>query len=231
MKLNRSEKFLLAALFIYSFIPAFGGLFRILELAGGPPLGLPENPRALTAPVIIGLHILGSGVFCVAGALQFLPSLRSHHPVAADRQPAAATARPVSRCAPGLWMTHFFSFPAELQGSLLYVVRMILGLSMIGLITWAVLAVRAGNLHQHRASMLRAYAIGQGASTQAFIGIGWMLITGSETQGLLRDGLMVFSWGLNLLVAQWLITRWLRREGSTPSNRASTLPARSLAQY
>ena len=109
-------------------------------------------------------------------------------------------------------MTHFFSFPAELQGSLLYGVRIILGLSMIGLIAWALMAIRSHNYLHHGASMLRAYAIGQGASTQALIGIGWIIITGIEPQGSLRDFLMVFAWAFNLLTAEWLIRKFLRRD-------------------
>lgn len=72
---------------------------------------------------------------------------------------------------------------------------------MIGLIAWAVVAIRNRNHFQHSACMLRAYAIGLGASTQAFVGIGWMMFTGIEPQGPLRDGLMVFSWAINLLAA------------------------------
>ncbi len=207
MPFSRSEKLLLAGLIVYSFIPAFGGLFRILELAGGPAVGLPENPRATTAPVTIGVHILSSAVYCVAGALQFLPSLRrtgAHRVIG----PTVAGTGCLS-AATGLWMTHYFSFPTELQGTLLYSVRMILSLSMIGLIAFGVIAIRNRNLYRHSASMLRAYAIGLGASTQAFVGIGWMIITGNEPEGLPRDGLMVFSWVINLLVAQWMIRRFL----------------------
>ena len=53
--------------------------------------------------------------------------------------------------------------------------------------------------------MLRAYAIGQGASTQTVLGIGWMIALGTEPLGPLRDGMMVFAWGLNLLTAEFLI--------------------------
>ena len=57
--------------------------------------------------------------------------------------------------------------------------------------------------------MLRAYAIGQGASTQAFLGIAWIIVFGTEPLGPLRDGMMVFAWMLNLLLAECLIRRFL----------------------
>ncbi len=209
--INRPEKALFVALVIYSFIPAFVGMFRILELAGGPAVGLPENSRALTAPIIISLHILSSAVFCIVGALQFLPRLRRQYADAHRIIGRAVAAAGCLSAATGLWMTHFFSFPVELQGTLLYGVRILLSLSMIGLIVWAVMAIRNRNHYQHSACMLRAYAIGLGASTQTFVGIGWMIFTGIEPQGLLRDGLMVFSWAINLLAAEWLIHKFLRR--------------------
>ena len=46
--------------------------------------------------------------------------------------------------------------------------------------------------------MLRAYSIGQGASTQAILGIGWIIIVGTEAMGTVREGMMVFVWDLNL---------------------------------
>ncbi len=229
--ITRPEKALFVALVIYSFIPAFGGLFRILELAGGPALGLPENPRALTASVTISLHILSSAVFCMAGAVQFLPSLRRHNPGVHRILGRAVAAAGCLSAATGLWMTHFFSFPAELQGTLLYGVRILLSLSMIGLIAWGVIAIRNRDHHKHGACMLRAYAIGLGASTQAFVGIGWMIFTGIEPQGPLRDGLMVSSWVINLLAAEWLIRKFLRRPGrQTADNGVNDTLTKSLSR-
>ena len=53
--------------------------------------------------------------------------------------------------------------------------------------------------------MMRAYALGQGASTQAFVGITWMLISGTEATGFLRDVLMTSAWLINLSVTEYLI--------------------------
>ena len=58
--------------------------------------------------------------------------------------------------------------------------------------------------------MLRAYAIGQGASTQTFLGIGWMIFTGVELLGTLRDLQMIFAWLVNLLVAEYVIRKYLQ---------------------
>lgn len=209
IRLRKFEWALFGLIIVYSFIPAFGGLIRVLELAGGPQIA-PANPRALLAPTPIILHILSSFLFCIVGALQFLPSIRRQRPAvhrAIGR--VIAVAGCVSALS-GLWMTYFFVFPEALQGAALYWVRMVLGTVMVGLIVWALVAVRARNIFQHSAAMLRAYAIGQGASTQTIVGIAWIITVGSEAVGPMRDGLMIFAWVLNLLVAEILIRSILR---------------------
>jgi len=200
------EWMFLAIILIYSFVPTFGGLFRTAELLGGPAI-IPANPRASAHPLPIVLHISSSFLFCLLGALQFLPSVRRCHLGLHRVLGRVVAAAGCMSALTGLWMTHFFVFPQELQGSLLYWMRIALSLSMVGLIVWAVIAIRSRNLVGHSAAMLRAYAIGQGASTQAFLGIGWMVAFGTEPLGPLRDVMMVFAWSLNLLIAELLISK------------------------
>ncbi|MEQ8735241.1 MAG: DUF2306 domain-containing protein [Rhodospirillaceae bacterium] len=206
--LSRPEWTILLFILIYSFIPAFGGLFRILELTGGPAIA-PENPRALAAPLPIVLHILSSSLFCLLGAVQFLPSIKRHRPATHRAMGRVTAIAGCASAATGVWMTHYYAFPGELQGNMLYWARITLGLLMFGLIGWAVIAIMSGNIFQHSASMVRAYAIGQGASTQTFLGIGWIIVAGTEPLGPLRDGMMVSAWVLNLLVAEYLIGKFL----------------------
>jgi len=195
-----------AIILIYSFVPTFGGLFRITELLGGPAI-VPANPRALAHPLPVVLHILSSFLFCLLGALQFLPSLRRHHLGPHRMIGRVVAAAGCMSALTGLWMTHFYAFPQDLQGSLLYWVRILLSLSMVGLIVWAVIAIRSRNILAHSAAMLRAYVIGQGASTQAVLGISWMVAFGTEPLGSLRDVMMVLAWVLNLLIAELLISK------------------------
>ncbi|SPH21042.1 hypothetical protein ASD8599_01783 [Ascidiaceihabitans donghaensis] len=209
LSLGKSEWVVLGVIFVYSFIPVFGGLIRVFELAGGPQIA-PENPRASFAPTPIILHILSSSLFCMLGVLQFFPSLCRQR-LAAHRAIGRVVA--VAGCfsaLSGLWMTHFYTFPETLQGAPLYWVRMVLGASMIALIIWAVIAIRSRKSFHHSASMVRAYAIGQGASTQTFLGVAWIIAVGSEAMGPLRDGLMIFAWMVNLLGAEIFIRRVLR---------------------
>jgi len=209
LRLGKSEWAGLGVIFVYSFIPVVGGLIRVLELAGGPQIA-PENPRASYAPTPIILHILSSSLFCVLGAFQFLPNLRRQRLAAHRAIGRVIAATGCVSALTGLWMTHFYAFPEALQGASLYWARMVLGTAMTGLIIWAVIAIKSRNAFQHGASMVRAYAIGQGASTQAVMGIAWIIAVGSEAVGPLRDGLMIFAWVLNLLAAEVFIRTMLR---------------------
>lgn len=207
--LTKTEWVALGVIFVYSFIPAFGGLIRVLELAGGPQIA-PENPRALLTPTPIILHILSSFLFCIVGAFQFLPSIRRQRPAGHRVIGRVIAAAGCMSALTGLWMTHFYVFPEALQGAALYWVRLVLGTAMIGLIIWAVIAIKSRRLFQHSASMVRAYAIGQGASTQSVLGVAWIIVVGSEAIGPLRDGLMIFAWVVNLVAAEIFIRAMLR---------------------
>ena len=225
--LTKIEWVVFGVIFVFSFIPAFGGLIRVLELAGGPQIA-PANPRALLAPTPIIIHVLSSFLFCIVGAVQFLPSIRRQRPAAHRVIGRVIALAGCMSALTGLWMTHFHVFPEALQGVALYWVRLVLGTAMIGLIIWAVIAIRSHNVFQHSASLVRAYAIGQGASTQAVLGIAWIVIVGTEAIGPLRDGLMIFAWVVNLLAAEVFIRTMLgppkrRRKNSTlPTIMAST---------
>ncbi len=206
--LSRLEWIVLYVILVYSFIPTFGGLIRVLELMGGPAIA-PPNPRALNSPAPIVLHILSSFVFCLFGAVQFLPSLRRTKRAFHRINGRMVFFAGLTSAASGLWMTHAYAFPSDLQGPLLYWVRIVLGASMIGFLIWAIVAIKARNIVQHSAYMLRAYAIGQGASTQTILGLSWLAVVGSEAAGPAREALMVGAWVLNIMVVEILIwQRW-----------------------
>lgn len=212
---------LFSFLFLYSFIPIFGGLGRVGELIGGPAI-IPANPRALDQPLPDVVHILASIAFCLIGALQVLPSLRRHSPRRHRHLGRIAALAGVISALTGLWMTQFYGFPVELQGTPLYAVRILLSLTMAGLIVRAVAAIRSGKRAIHRASMIRAYAIGLGASTQAIVGVLVLLLLGEELLGPDRDIMMIAAWGMNLLAAELI----LRRIDPHPSSGSLRKPSR-----
>jgi len=223
--LSKSEWAILILIIVYSFIPTFGGLFRVFEFAGGPAIA-PDNPRASETPFPIILHILSSFLFCILGAIQFLPRIRRQHPVAHQAFGRIVAVAGCLSAGSGLWMTHFYNFPIGLQGNFLYWARIILGFAMIGCIVGSIAAIRSRNIFQHSAFMLRAYAIGQGASTQTFTGIGWMIFSGAEATGPLRDAMMVSAWALNLLIAEVFVRALLAQKRTSSLKGLSNTPSR-----
>lgn len=213
--LTRGEWAFLVAIFVYSFIPSVVGLLRIPELLGGPVV-VPTNPRAVIDPVPIVLHILGSAFFCLVGAVQLLPSLRGMRPDLHRRLGWVVAVGGGISALTGLWMTLAYAFPQALQGPLLFWARIVFSLAMLGFIISAVVAIRSRNIPGHRAAILRAYAIGQGASTQTALFVVVVVFFGIEPLGFPRDVLMVAAWLINIAAAEVLIRRMVVPRNAIP---------------
>ncbi len=204
--LSKSEWTLLICLFLFSFIPSFGGILRMIEIVGGPAI-IPHNPRVIAGPFPVVIHVTTALSFCLLGALQFTRSIEQKAPQWHRIIGRTVAVSGVLSALTGLWMTHFYPLPPELQGALLYWVRIVLGISMVALIVFGWTSMRKRDTSRHISAMIRAYAIGQGASTQSLLGILWMLVTEQEAMGLKRDILMTAAWVINLTLAEFLIRK------------------------
>lgn len=206
MKLKRSEWIALIGLLLLSLVPCVGGIFRMVELGNGSRIEfLPVNPRVEAAPFPVVLHILSAVPFCILGAFQFLGSHRKQFPGWHRRAGRFIGLAGIVSALSGLWMTHAYDFPGELQGSLLYVVRIVVGVFMTASIVLGVNAVLKKKINRHRAWMARGYALGQGAGTQVLVMIPWMVVVGEEPGGLARDVLMSVAWVINLAVVELVL--------------------------
>ena len=103
-------------------------------------------------------------------------------------------------------MTAFYTFPESLQGPLLFGVRILVSVAMMLCLLLGIVSVIKRRIAQHRAWMIRAYALGLGAGTQGFVMLPWVVTVG-EPNGLLRDVLMTLAWVINLVVAEWIIRK------------------------
>ena len=217
--MKRPEWLILIGLLLLSLIPCVGGSIRLIEILSSAEFGfLPENPRIGSAPTPVILHLISSVPYCILGAFQFLPSFRNAYPKWHRLIGRFLVLAGIVSALSGLWMTHSYSFPASLQGELLYGVRIIVGLAMIASIYLGLTAIRMKRFSQHKAWMIRAYALGQGAGTQVMISIPWFILFGEST-GLTRDILMTLGWLINLALAEIIIHR--------KSNFKATLSIRS----
>ncbi|RFO97178.1 hypothetical protein DIC66_08530 [Rhodoferax lacus] len=184
-----------------SAIPCAAGIARLIGLVG---IVNADSERFLASPLITWLHIVAASLFCLLGALQFSADLRRHFPRWHQVAGRVVAASGVLAALSGMWMAARFAIPAAMQGSLLLGVRLVVGAAMAVAIVLAVQAALNRNMAAHRAWMVRAYALGQGAGTQVVLLLPWMLTLGPPS-ALQRDVLMSLAWLLNLLIAEKII--------------------------
>lgn len=218
MTTRRRDWPILTGLILFSAVPTFGSALRVVALSGGAEV-TPANERFFDAPVPVLLHIAAAVTFSLLGALQFAPGFRRRHRTWHRRAGRALVGCGLMVAASGWWMNATYPLPPG-DGPLLMVLRYLFAGGMFVAIAAGFVAIRRRRLHQHRAWMMRGYAIGQGAGTQAVLLSTWSLTVGPTTE-LSRAVLMGVSWTLNLLVAEWLIRR--RHPAPTTATRPTTL--------
>lgn len=201
-----------AGLAVFGLLPVLARL--LVELAGGT-VTTPANTRPGAAIPLI-LHAVSGTVFTVLGAFQFPTAGRSRgrarvwHPRAGRLLVLAGATAALT----ALWLTLFFS-DTRGSGVLLYLFRLAFGVAMVACLVAGVVAIRRGGALRHRAWMIRAYAIGLGASTQIVtLGVGGALIGDGELGTAL---LTAAGWMINLGVAEWVIRQPAAGTPVTPS--------------
>jgi len=196
-----------------SALPVMSGTLRLIEVAGGPAL-MPANHRYGDFPLPLVLHIVGAIVFVLAGILQFLPRFRRRHPAWHRRAGWVLVPAGLLAAGSGLAMTLFFEAQPN-SGTLLYLFRLGFGSLMVISLVFGVTSIRRGDFAAHRAWMIRGYANGLAAGTQAFTaGFGEALFgTGVIAADLAKGA----GWIVNLAVAEVAIRRPHRR--LAPSTR------------
>jgi uncharacterized membrane protein YozB (DUF420 family) len=191
-----------AALVALSAIPLVAGTLRLLQLAGGPQL-IPADHRFVTSLPLV-LHIVGAATYAVVGTLQFVPRFRRRHRTWHRRAGRALIVAGLVVAGSALWMTLLYAQKPG-TGELLYVLRLVFGSAMAACLVLGFAAIRRRDFTAHRAWMIRAYAIGLAAGTQAFTeGIAGALFGTGEIRGDLAKGA---AWIINLAVAEWVIRR------------------------
>ena len=204
--LSRSDWLVPASLVALSLVPVAAGIVRLSQLAGGAAVTA-ENARFFASPAPAVAHIFAVSLFCVLGAFQFAPGLRRRH--GRWHRAAGRLLIPCGLAAglSGLWMTQFYPNVGS-DGQVLYGLRLLFGSAMVASIILSVAALGRRDFRQHGAWMTRAYAIGMGAGTQVLTQGPWMLLVGMPGVRS-RAVLMGAGWVINLIVAEWIISRRL----------------------
>lgn len=205
---RKAEWCIPTGLIALSFIPIAAGTLRVIQLGAGASI-TPENARFFTAPLPVILHILCSAIFCVLGAIQFLPSLRRRHHYWHRISGRVGVPCGLISAFSALWMTQFYPRgimpPASLDGPVLYYIRFLAGSAMALFLSLGVAAAWRRDIQSHQAWMIRGYAVGLGAGTQVFTHVPWFLFPSIQGE-LARTIFMAAGWIINLAVAEW----WIR---------------------
>jgi len=200
-------------LLVLSAVPVIAGSLRLAELAGGAPV-LPDGDRIGSVPVPVVLHIVSVTVFSVLGAFQFAPGLRRRrrgwHRVAGRIVAPCGLVAALS----GMWLALFLP-RAPVDSDLLAGIRVVVSVAMCTSLILGFVAIRQRDFHRHRAWMIRGYAIGMGAGTQAFTQVPWLIVAGPLTAAG-KTGTLVAGWLINIVVAEWII----RRRAARPARRS-----------
>ncbi|HEY5978268.1 MAG TPA: DUF2306 domain-containing protein [Microlunatus sp.] len=191
------------ALLVLSTIPLTAGTLRLVQLVGGPAL-MPADERFPAFPAALIVHIVGATLYAVLGVLQLVPRFRRGHLTWHRRVGRLVTVAGLLVAASALWMTLGYA-PKPGTGELLYGLRLLFGTAMLVSLVLGFTAIRRRDISAHRAWMIRAYAIGLAAGTQALTeGIATAAIGGGVLVGDLAKGA---GWIINLAVAEWVIRR------------------------
>lgn len=211
-------------LLLLSIIPAFAGSARIVEITTGATVTA-DNARFIASPIPITLHIVGSIVYAVLGAFQFLPGLRRRRPVWHRAAGWILFPAGVVSALSGIWMTLFYPW-VGFDGEAVSVVRLLAGGGMFLSLCLGVVTAARHDIAGHRAWMMRAYAIGIAAGTQVITHLPWFLFPDIRGE-LARAICMTAGWVLNVAVAELLIARSEARSPRTETPMAIATDERS----
>ncbi|WP_439658681.1 DUF2306 domain-containing protein [Lentzea sp. HUAS TT2] len=217
------DKLIPAAIILFSVIPVLGGALRLGELGGGAEI-TPDNARFFASPVPVVVHAITASVYCVLGAFQFSPGFRRSRPSWHRTAGRILVLCGLLGALSGLWMTVFYPKPDDV-GVLLTGTRLVFGTAWVAFIALGFAAIRRRDVTGHRAWMIRGFAIGLGAGTQAVTLSAWLVAVGTPDR-LSKALLMLASWLINLAVAEWIIRRQVKPSRATVQVRAALRESR-----
>jgi uncharacterized membrane protein len=210
---HRRDWWIPTGLIVLTFVPAAAGVARLVDLSSGRT---EENARFFDLPVPVVVHILGATTYCLLGAFQFMPSLRRKRPGWHRVSGRVLVPAGLAAALSGLWMATLHDLPAQDNTALMWL-RVLFGSLMVVGLVLGVVAIRRRDVRSHQRWMARAYAVAQGAGTQALV-LGPITVLVDQPGATVKATGMGFAWVLNLVVAEWLVRRSQSR-GAQSSRR------------
>ncbi len=191
-----------AALLLGTLLTIILALVQVVQI----PLGaLPEDSLRLAAvPGWHFMHVLGGATFGILGPIQFGRVLarrygRLHRVM--GRVFVAAGAM-ISLSSLGL----LWHFP-DTYSVAMNIGRLLFGIALGVALAIAMQAIRKRDFTRHRNWMIRAYAIGIGATAVTMVFFPIYVITGAPPMGLAADVVFLGSWTACVVFAEGLVRR------------------------
>ena len=191
-----------AALYFGTLLTILLALVQAVQI----PLGaLPEDsPRLTATPVWHFMHVLGGATFGILGPLQFSRALMHRygllHRVMGHVFVAAGAM--ISLSSLGL-LWHFPDTYSVAMNS----GRLLFGIALGVALAIAMQAIYSRDFARHRNWMIRAYAIGIGATAVTMVFFPIYLITGEPPKGLASDIAFLGAWMACIVLAEGLVRR------------------------
>lgn len=191
-----------AALFFGTLLTIILALVQVVQI----PLGaLPEDSMRLSAvPVRHFMHVVGGATFGILGPIQFSRVLMRRYGLlhrVMGRVFVAAGAMISLSSLSLLWHFPVTSSVAISSGRLLFGIALGLALAI------AMQAIHKRDFIRHRNWMIRAYAIGMGATAVTMVFFPIYLIMGEPPMGVVVDIVFLGSWTACVVFAEGLVRR------------------------
>ena len=195
---SRSGWLAITGLLLLSALPVLGGVLRLRDVSADP-----ESTLLLASSVPIVAHIVAMSVYCLLGAFQFSPALRTrrgwHRTAGRVLIPAGFIA-----ALSAVWLAVFFGGPPDELA--LAMVRLVFAVAMTTFLVRGVIAIKRRDFAAHEAWMTRAYALAVSGGTQALVFALWTLIIG-EVDIFGEAWLVAAGFVINSVVAELIIRR------------------------
>lgn len=191
-----------AALYFGTFLTILLALVQVVQI---PLSALPEDSQRLTAaPVWHFIHVLGGATFGILGPIQFGRALvpkygRLHRIVGRVFVTAGAM---ISLSSLGLLLRFPDAYSVAISSG-----RLLFGIGLGVALAVAMQAIYTRDFTRHRNWMIRAYAIGIGATAVTMVFFPIYLITGEPPMGIAADIAFLGAWTACVVVAEVLVRR------------------------
>ena len=193
------------ALFLLALVPVMIGSLILTSMHYGwaNEFNTPGDvARRGSYPIAMVGHIIGGSAMLLLGFAQFSAPLRRRYPGLHRWVGRSLVVAGGYFALSGLVMNA--SAKAQADSVLYNSAQNVMAVVFVVVLTLGIRAIRQGRVADHRAWMMRSYAITLGAATQTILILPVFLIVG-EAKGLLIDLVFIAAWGVNLTVAEWVI--------------------------